>query len=103
MVMQRLAQSRASQTQRNDPMLTRAKFQRLSVVTAAALAVAPEALPKSNDGSPRKERLQLPRHNRAPQKGHRSERHSIFQRNRPVQARCGRGYQAQSVDALGVR
>jgi uncharacterized protein (DUF302 family) len=31
-------------------MLTRAKFLRLSAVTAAALAVAPEALPKSNDG-----------------------------------------------------
>ena len=31
-------------------MLTRAKFLRLSAVAAAALAVAPEALPKSNDG-----------------------------------------------------
>ena len=31
-------------------MLTRAKFLRLSGLTAAALAVAPEALPKSNDG-----------------------------------------------------
>ncbi|MGC1867190.1 MAG: DUF302 domain-containing protein [Pseudolabrys sp.] len=31
-------------------MLTRAKFLRLSGLTAAALAVAPEALAKSNDG-----------------------------------------------------
>jgi uncharacterized protein (DUF302 family) len=31
-------------------MLTRAKFLRLSALTAAALAVAPEALSKSNDG-----------------------------------------------------
>ena len=31
-------------------MLTRAKFLRLSGVAAAALAVAPEALAKSNDG-----------------------------------------------------
>ena len=31
-------------------MLTRAKFLRLTGLTAAALAVSPEALPKSNDG-----------------------------------------------------
>lgn len=31
-------------------MLTRAKFLRLSGLTAAALVVAPEALPKSSDG-----------------------------------------------------
>jgi uncharacterized protein (DUF302 family) len=31
-------------------MLTRAKFLRLTGLTAAALAIAPEALPKSNDG-----------------------------------------------------
>jgi uncharacterized protein (DUF302 family) len=31
-------------------MLTRAKFLRLSGLTAAALAISPEALPKSNDG-----------------------------------------------------
>ena len=31
-------------------MLTRAKFLRLSGVAAAALAISPEALPKSNDG-----------------------------------------------------
>jgi len=31
-------------------MLTRAKFLRLSALSAAALVVAPEALPKSNDG-----------------------------------------------------
>jgi len=40
----------ASQTRRDDPMLTRAKFLRLSGLTAAALVVAPEALPKSSDG-----------------------------------------------------
>jgi len=31
-------------------MLTRAKFLRLSGVAAAALAISPEAMPKSNDG-----------------------------------------------------
>jgi 3'-phosphoadenosine 5'-phosphosulfate sulfotransferase (PAPS reductase)/FAD synthetase len=31
-------------------MLTRAKFLRLTGLTAAALAISPEALPKSNDG-----------------------------------------------------
>ena len=31
-------------------MLTRAKFLRLAGLTAAALAISPEALPKSNDG-----------------------------------------------------
>jgi len=31
-------------------MLTRAKFLRLSGLTAAAFAISPEALPKSNDG-----------------------------------------------------
>jgi uncharacterized protein (DUF302 family) len=31
-------------------MLTRAKFLRLSALSATALVVAPEALPKSNDG-----------------------------------------------------
>src|SRR5262245_35723005 len=44
------AQSRASQTRRDGPMFTRAQFLRLSSVTVAALAVAPEALSKSNDG-----------------------------------------------------
>src|SRR5262249_27906023 len=44
-------QSRAGQTQRDvPPMLTRAKFLRLAGLTAAALAISPEALPKSNDG-----------------------------------------------------
>ena len=31
-------------------MLSRAKFLRLTGLTAAALAISPEALPKSNDG-----------------------------------------------------
>ena len=60
-------------------MLTRAKFLRLSGLTAAALVVAPEALPKSSDGVVRvKERVQFPRDNRASQKGHRRERHPFF-------------------------
>ena len=46
----RFAQSRASQTQRDDPMFTRAKFLRLSGAAAAALAVATRGLAKSDDG-----------------------------------------------------
>src|SRR4029450_5523376 len=37
-------------TRRDDPMFTRAQFLRLSSVAVAALAVAPDALSKANDG-----------------------------------------------------
>ena len=76
-------------------MLTRAKFLRLSGLTAAALVVAPEALPKSSDGVVRvksvysfQETIERLKKDIAA-KGIR-----FFQRNRPVQARRRCRYQA---------
>jgi len=50
----------------------------------------------------RQKHLLFRRDDRAPEEGHRCERHKVFQRNRPGQACCRRRHQARAVHSFGV-